>query len=198
MAAAALLAISTGAAGCSSDDVTNTTADRAALADPFEREKVQEVAIDSLVGLEVTAVGNVDEVLSEEALRIDRDGLGSFEDAEQGHDPLDYDFDYYDYGSLVEYDEEFEDDDAADEGVLVVDAKGLADVEEGEEIRLSGTVRRLDPDQIESSYDIDLADEDLGDYQGSLVIVADTITSVDTIGQGTGNGAASPSATGGS
>lgn len=167
VAAATLLAISAGAAGCSSDDVTNTSADRAALADPFEREKAQEVVIDGFVGLEVTAVGDVEEVLSEEALRIDRDGVGSFQDAGQERGRLGYDFDYYNHGALVEHDEEFEDDDAADQGVLVVDATGLPTFKEGEEIRLSGTVRRLDLDQIESAYDIGLADGVLAEYQDS-------------------------------
>lgn len=190
VAAAAVLAISAGTAGCS-EDVTNTAADRAALADPFERE--EDVAVDGLVGLEVTIVGNVDEVLSDEALRVGRDGLGSSEDTQQEGAGLDYDYDYYDNEDLVEYDEEFEDDDAVDVGVLVVDGTGLPSVEEGEAVRVSGTVRRLDPDRIEALYDIDLADEVLGDDEGAPVIVADTITEADAIGQAPGAGTANPS-----
>lgn len=187
-----MLALTAGAAGCS-DDVTNTASDRAALADPFEREGGEDVAPDSIVGLEVSAVGVVTEVLSDEALRLGRDGLGALQDTPQEGTGLDYDYDY-DYGEyLVEDDEELEDDDAASTGVLVVDGKGLRSVEEGEAVRVSGTVRRLDLDRIESLYDIDLAEESLVGDEGSLVVVADTITEADTLGQAAGAGTASPS-----
>lgn len=185
-----MLALTAGAAGCGSDDVTNTAADRAALADPFEREGGEDVAPDSIVGLEVSAVGVVTEVLSDEALRLGRDGLGALQDTPQEGTGLDYDYDYGEY--LVEDDEELEDDDAASTGVLVVDGKGLRSVEEGEAVRVSGTVRRLDLDRIESLYDIDLAEESLVGDEGSLVVVADTITEADTLGQAAGAGTASP------
>lgn len=186
LAVAAMMAIGIGAAGCSTDDdaaeASSVVADEGVDADSVIDE---DTATDGLVGLEVTAVGNVDEVLSAEALRLDRDGLG--EGTEENTDvdtelggPYDYyDYDYYDYDYLVEYDEEFGDDDAAQDGVLVVDATGLKSFDEDASVRVSGTVRQFDRDTIESLYEIDLPNDTFGKYENQLVIVADTIEAAD-------------------
>ncbi len=186
LAAAAMIVIGIGAAGCSTDEATDdassVVADEGVDADPVIDE---DTATDGLVGLEVTAVGNVSEVLSDEALRLDRDGLGEDTDEDADADtelggPYDYyDYDYYDYDYLVEYDEEFEDDDAAQDGVLVVDATGLKSFDEDASVRVSGTVRQFDQDTIESLYEIDLADDTFDEYENQLVIVADTIEAAD-------------------
>lgn len=186
LAVAAMLAIGVGAVGCSADEATEDTssvvADEGVDADAVIDE---DTATDGLVGLEVTAVGNVSEVLSDEAMRLDRDGLGEEGDgdgdgsAELGG-PYDYyDYDYYDYDYLVEYDEEFGDDDAAQDGVLVVSATGLESFDDDASVRVSGTVRQFDQDSIESLYEIDLADDTFDEYENQLVIVADTVEPAD-------------------
>lgn len=186
LAVGAMLAIGIGTVGCSADeateDTTSVVADEGVDADPVVDE---DTASDGLVGLEVTAVGNVSEVLSDEAMRLDRDGLG--EAGDEGADATDelggpydyYDYDYYDYDYLVEYDEEFEDDDAAQEGVLVVNGTGLETFDEDASVRVSGTVREFDQDSIELLYGVDLDDDIFDEYENQMVIVADTIEPVD-------------------
>lgn len=186
LAVGAMLAIGIGTVGCSADeateDTTSVVADEGVDADPVVDE---DTASDGLVGLEVTAVGNVSEVLSDEAMRLDRDGLG--EAGDEGADATDelggpydyYDYDYYDYDYLVEYDEEFEDEDAAQEGVLVVNGTGLETFDEDASVRVSGTVREFDQDSIELLYGVDLDDDIFDEYENQMVIVADTIEPVD-------------------
>lgn len=186
LAVGAMLAIGIGTVGCSADeateDTTSVVADEGVDADPVVDE---DTASDGLVGLEVTAVGNVSEVLSDEAMRLDRDGLG--EAGDEGADAADelggpydyYDYDYYDYDYLVEYDEEFEDEDAAQEGVLVVNGTGLETFDEDASVRVSGTVREFDQDSIELLYGVDLDDDIFDEYENQMVIVADTIEPVD-------------------
>ncbi len=160
-----------------------------------------DVAVDSMVGLEVSAVGNVSDVLSAEAMRIDRDGLGNVEDRGEVGSALesdyDYDYDYYDYDDLTEYDADFGDDDVTDDGVLVVDAAGLQSFDVDQPVRVSGTVRRFDQDIIESLYEVNLEDDVFDSYEDSLVIVADSVqaaSSAATRGDSTTPGAsASPS-----
>jgi hypothetical protein len=176
LATTTVLALALGTAACGDDDATEAEASPAATT-----EVDSDVAVDSVVGLEVTAVGNISEVLSDEAMRIDRDGLGNAEDQGEigprdaddwGYD---YDYDYYDYDDLTEYDEDFGDDDVADEGVLVVDAAGLQDRKVDEAVRVSGTIRRFDQDTIESLYEINLEDDLFDSYEDSLVLVADSV-----------------------
>lgn len=179
LATTALLGLGLGAVSCGEDptDGDQSGTDEAGVT--TTDDVVDDVAVESLVGLEVTAVGNVSDRLSDEAIRIDRDGLGSNEDqGEVGtENPWDYsyDYDYYDYDYLTEYDEDYGDDDLADEGVLVVDAGGLEDFEVDEEVRVSGTVRRFDQLLLESLYELELEDDVFDDYEDSLVIVADSV-----------------------
>lgn len=145
-------------------------------------EASTEVTTDSIVGLEVTTVGNVVEVLSDEAIRIDRDGLGSpdaDDDEVVTETEVVYDYDYYDYGYLTAYDGEFGDDDL-DRGVLVVGGlDSLAQQGPTDEVRVSGTIRRFDKDVLEEVYELDLPDDELDEEGDALVIVADTVTAVD-------------------
>lgn len=203
LAAAAVLALATVTAGCGSDTEPNTSAANAATDTVTDEVDGVEVAVDSIAGLEVTAVGNVSDILSDEALRLDRDGLGSAEDqGEVGVDDYadwdyDYDYDYYDYDYLTEYDDEFGDDDLADEGVLVVSESGLKDREVDEAVRVSGTIRRFDKDVLESLYDVNLSEDFFEDKEDTLVIVADSVrpASAPAATDGAGDGAtATPSA----
>lgn len=186
----AVLALGLGTASCG-EDVTDT--DDSATGDAAVTttdDVADDVAVESVVGLEVTAVGNVSDRLSDEAIRIDRDGLGALEDkgevgVENSWD-YEYDYNYYDYDYLTEYDEDYGDDDLADEGVLVVDAGGLRDYEVDEEVRVSGTVRRFDQSLLESLYEVELEDDVFDDYEDSLVIVADSVRPVSSGAAGSG------------
>jgi hypothetical protein len=186
---ATVAALALGTAACGGEDATE------ADASPVATTEVDSgVAVDSVVGLEVTAVGNVSERLSDEAIRIDRDGLGNAEDqGEVGPDLGDYgyDYDYYEYDYLTEYDEDFDDADLADEGVLVVSASGLQSRKVDEAVRVSGTLRSFDQDVIESLYEINLEDDVFDAYENSLVLVADSVQSASAPAAKRGGGASS-------
>ncbi len=177
----AVLALGLGAASCGEDLTDTADPDTGDTGVTTTDDVADDVAVESVVGLEVTAVGNVSDRLSDEAIRIDRDGLGATEDKgevgveDPGSYDYDYDYDYDDYDYLTEYDEDYGDDALADEGVLVVDAAGLRDVEVDEEVRVSGTLRRFDQSLLESLYEIELEDDVFDDYEDSLVIVADSV-----------------------
>lgn len=209
IATTAVITLGLGAVSCGTDEQGSDDTSAAAAGESTGDDVVEEddpaeddVAVDSIVGLEVTAVGNVSEVLSDEAMRIDRDGLGGDDgDEEQAGSvdawDYDYDYDYYDYTYLTEFDEEYGDADVVDDGVLVVDAAGLSDVDPGQSVRVSGTVRRFDQDVIESLYEVDLADDVFDGYADSLVIVADSVKPVSAAAateDATASGSASESA----
>lgn len=178
VAALAVLGAVSLTAACGEEDFG--TAEVETTSDDIEAST--EVTTDSIVGLEVTTVGNVVEVLSEEAVRIDRDGLGTPEDEDDAvvtETEVVYDYDYYDYGYLTSYDDEFGDDDL-DEGVLVVGGlDSLAQQGLTDEVRVSGTIRRFDKDVLEEVYELDLPDDELGEEGDALVIVADTVSATD-------------------
>lgn len=178
VAALAVLGMVGLTAACGEEDFG--TADVETTYDDIEAST--EVTTDSIVGLEVTTVGNVVEVLSDEAIRIDRDGLGSpdaDDDEVVTESEVVYDYDYYDYGYLTAYDGEFGDDDL-DRGVLVVGGlDSLAQQGPTDEVRVSGTIRRFDKDVLEEIYELDLPDDELDEEGDALVIVADTVTAVD-------------------
>lgn len=109
-----------------------------------------------LVGLEVTASGEVTEVVAPIAFRIDKDGTGEETDVAE--------FD----------DEDFDDLDVVDEGVLVIDVRET-DVAEGTVVEVAGTVRRFDLAEAERLFDIDLDNEIYGAFSEELVIVADEV-----------------------
>lgn len=182
LATTAVLSLAMVTAACGGDDAVQA---EASSTDTTVLESG--VTVDSVVGLEVTAVGNVSELLSDEAMRIDRDGLGNDEDqgevgtADVDDWDYDYDYDYYEYDELTEYDEDFDDDDLADEGVLVVSAAGLQDREVDEAVRVSGTLRSFDQDTIESLYEINLEDDVFDAYENSLVLVADSVQSASAV-----------------
>lgn len=176
LATAAVLALTLGTAACGEEDFGSEDVDTT-----YDNVDVsQEVAVDSIVGLEVSAVGNVSDILSSEAVRLDRDGLGDVEDqGEVGREYV-YDYDYYDSDFLTEYDDDFGDADVVDEGVLVVgpeDVLSQRDVDEA--VRVSGTVRRYDQDTLESVYELDLTGDEFDDVGDMLVIVADSVSPAD-------------------
>jgi hypothetical protein len=111
----------------------------------------------SLAGLEVTAAGNVTELLDPMAFRIDKDGVG-----DETHNP-------------VLDDEAFDDVELAERHVLVIDP-GKTGLNLGEPVRISGTVRELDIAEAERLFDVDLDDRLFGPYERELVIFADEVT----------------------
>jgi hypothetical protein len=144
------------------------------------------VATDSIVGLEVTAVGNVAEIVDVDAFRLDRDGLGSpaddiqqLPDTEYGY----YDFDYDDFEDLTKNDEEFDDTDAVEQGVLVVNVAG-EEISLRDPVRVSGTIRRADQETIENLYDLDLPDETWVEFEDRLLIVAHSVEEYTAAGSG--------------
>lgn len=61
--------------------------------------------------------------------------------------------------------------------VVVLDAD-MAAIEPGDVVEVQGTVRQMNLVEIEEDYGLDLDDGLYGDYEGDLVLVADTVTEV--------------------
>lgn len=198
LAAAAVLALGAVTTACTTDE---STADRPNQV-TSDSSGTGDVKADSLVGLEVTFVGNVRETLSNEAIRVDRDGLGNAGggvevfDSDYGY----YDYDYYDYDGLTAYDDEFGDNDLSEEGVLVVSNLGLQNYTVNEAVRVSGTIRKYDKDIIERMYNVDLEDNLFNRYEDWLIVVADSVKPATEAGSGgqtpRPNASASPRAAG--
>ena len=156
---------------------------------------------EGVVGLEVTAVGNVSEILDPNGFRIDKDGLGGPTDPAGTPAPGSYydyyDYDYYDYDDLTEYDEDFGDADIADAGLLVLNVSGTeaAPVAVGDKLRVSGTIRRLDRASIDTVYGVDLAEDLYQPYEDRLVLVADSVAPADKASAKRGNSPPSAPAT---
>jgi hypothetical protein len=113
----------------------------------------------ALVGLEVTARGDVTEVVAPIAFRLDKHGIDAELVAPERDDPEAFD------------DEDFGDLDLVEEGVLVLDVREN-DVVEGANVEVTGT----DLAEAERLFDIDLDDALYGGFDDELVIVADRVT----------------------
>lgn len=124
----------------------------------------------SLVGLEVSARGDVTEVAAPIAFRIDRDGIGGGDEEPEGDDPEAFD------------DEDFGDLALVDEGVPVIDVRET-DVAEGDSVEVTGTVRRFELEEAERLFDIDLGDV-YEVFDDELVIVADEVVVEPTVSTG--------------
>lgn len=151
LAASALL-LGVAAPACGGDDTDEAEA-------PLVAPDVDDVAIpeeSSLVGLEVTAGGNVTEVIAPLAFRIDKDGLGGVTAGR---------FDDEDFGDAI----------LSDVGVLVLDVAETG-VKLGAAVRITGTVREFDMPEAERVFDVDFDDRVFGRFHDELVIVADKVT----------------------
>lgn len=125
----------------------------------------------SLVGLEITASGNVTEVVAPIAFRIDKDGLGA-----EGESDVD---------DLAEFDDEdFGDVEFVNDGVLVIDVRE-SDVAEGATVEVTGTVRRFELAEAERLFDIALDEGIYGAFEQELIIVADRVVGAPSTGQST-------------
>lgn len=128
---------------------------------------VQDEAIDpaaSIVGLEVTATGNVTRPVSELAFELDKDGLG-------------------DEPQVVFDDEAFDEVELADVPVLVINAAKTAGLEAGGPVRVHGTIREFDVDDAERLFGVDLDDRVYDPFDERLVIVADQVTKLPPEGE---------------
>lgn len=142
---------------------------------------VDEELDNSLIGLEVTATGNVSEVVDDNAFRIDKDGLGQSTGVTRGQVVEDYDADFfdddayfYDYEYATAYDDEFGEADVLDEGTLVLDVRGT-EVALDDGVRVDGTIRRFEENALEEVYDVDLDDDLYDAYEDHLVLVASNV-----------------------
>lgn len=111
----------------------------------------------TLVGLEVTASGNVTEVLDHGAFRLDKDGADVVAPASQ--DP--------DFGEI----------DLAERSVLVLGAAETR-LQEGDAVRVSGTVRDFHLREAEDVFNIELEPRLFQSYEEELVAVAAGVTKV--------------------
>lgn len=125
----------------------------------------------SLVGLEITASGNVTEVAAPIAFRMDKDGAGAEGEA--------------DADDLAEFDDEdFGDVEFVADGVLVIDVRET-DVTEGATVEVTGTVRRFELAEAERLFDIELDEGVYGAFEQELVIVADRVVVAPSTGGST-------------
>jgi len=143
------------AAACGDDDPDVATPPRAGPPSDVAGPVVADEP--SLVGLEVTAAGNVTEVMAPVAFRIDKDGIGGPAEKPQ--------FDDEDFGDLG----------YLDRGVLVLDVRETK-VDPGAPVQISGTVREFDLPEAERVFDVELDDRLYGPFHDELVIVADKVT----------------------
>lgn len=180
------------------DDAEDALADDADDALPGEG-----AAAEAVVGLEVTFVGDVTEVLDEQGFRVDKDGVETEEQAEadvygdDGYYDEFYDYDYTDSDYLTEYDDELGETAAADRGVVVV-APGGTSVALSDDVRVSGTLRLLDLEGLEDAYEVELDETVYGDQEQRLVVVASSVSPADQVGPGSSSGAtATPTPTAG-
>lgn len=168
VSAAVLLAL--GAAACGDDGEVDAVADGGAE----EAEGLPGLDANGMLGLEVTAVGEVTEVLENNAFRMDKDGLdpASAEGADPGTDGGD--LDPYDTEAFTEGDEAFRYG-TEQEDVLVLVPGADLDLRAGDPVRVSGTIRSLDAESIEEVYDVAIDEDVYAPYEDQLLIVAETV-----------------------
>ncbi len=143
------------------DNVTTVSEGRAATTTSIpDRTDPDAPPALSLVGLEVTASGNITELVGPVGLRIDKDGVGD--------EPA---------GPVLD-DEAFDDVELAERHVLVMATKKTTGLTLGEPVRVSGTVRELELAEAERLFGIDLDDALFGPLERELVIIADEVSKV--------------------
>ncbi len=147
-----LLVLATALAACGDDDpaVEGSPPRAGPSADLLPPEA-------TLVGLEVTASGDVTHVLEHGAFRLDKDGADVVAPGSQ--------------------DQEFGDLDLAEQSVLVLGADEL-NPKEGDSVRVSGTVRDFHLREAEDVFNIELDDRLFQAFEEELVIVAASATTL--------------------
>ncbi len=170
--AAALLVL--GVAGCGDDagDVEEVDA----VAD--EESELPELDANGMLGLEVTVVGEVSEVLDNNAFRMDKDGLDPATAPDTDDEPLNdsayEDLDHYDTDALTSGDEELGYG-TDQENVLVLVPNADLELRSADPVRVSGTIRALDAEAIEELYDVAIDADVYAPYDNQLVIIAETV-----------------------
>lgn len=168
VAAASALALVGGLAACGDDD------DAAEVGQDVVEGRPDGPDARGLLGLDVTAEGDVEEWLATNAFRLDKDGVGTTVDTEDLTDALEDEATTEDLAT--------EEDDIYVEGTdrqaaLVIVPRADLDVRAGDPVRVTGTIRALDADAIEELYDVSI-DADADPEEASveqLVIVAESV-----------------------
>lgn len=173
MAAGAAVALTV--AGCADDaqdgDLGATRAQLSAGPDP-----------NGMLGLEVTSIGEVTEVLDNNAFRMDKNGIepGVPEDLtppSPGESPAYTDLDQLDRDAFVRGDDELGYGTDQEQALVIVPNADL-DLSAGDPVQITGTVRSLDAEAIEEVYDVEIDTDAYAPYLNQLVIIAETVSAV--------------------
>lgn len=119
----------------------------------------------SIVGLEVTANGNVSNVVSPLAFELDKDGVGNA-------------------STPVPDDEAFDEVELSQRPALVVDTTSVDDLGVGSAVHVSGTIREFAVDDAERLFGLDLDDRVFDPFDDAFVIVATKVTRVPAAAEG--------------
>lgn len=135
-----------------------------------------------LLGLEVTAVGEVTEVVDNNAFRMDKDGIepGVPEDLTRpspGEDPAYTDLGELDEEAYTRGDEEFALGTDQEQTLVLVPGADL-DLSAGDRVQVRGTVRSLDAEAIEQVYEVEIDTDAYAPYLNQLVVVAETVSAL--------------------
>jgi len=173
--AAALLVLGVAACGDDSDEVDGGDA----VSD--EGSALPGLDANGMLGLEVTVVGEVSEMLDNNAFRMDKDGLDPTTAPDTDDEPLeeeplgaDGDLDYYDTDALTSGDDELGYG-TDQENVLVLVPNADLDLRSDDPVRVSGTIRALDAEAIEELYGVAIDADVYAPYENQLVIIAESV-----------------------
>lgn len=171
----ALLVLGVAACGDDADEV----GDAGVAAD--EEVELPDLDANGMLGLEVTVVGEITEMLDNNAFRMDKDGLDPATAPDADDEPLEEappgvhdDVDYYDTDALTSGDEELGYG-TDQENVLVLVPNADLELRSDDPVRVSGTIRELDAEAIEEVYGVAIDADIYAPYQNQLVIVAATV-----------------------
>lgn len=166
------VAVALTTAACAGEDDNSLEATRAQLGagpDP-----------NGILGLEVTSVGEITEVLDNNAFRMDKDGItpGVPEDLTSpspGASPAYTDLDQLDPDAFVAGDEDL--NYGTDQEMVFVVVPGAdLDLTAGDPVRITGTIRSLDAEAIEEVYDVEIDTDTYAPYLNQLVVVAESVS----------------------
>ncbi len=175
-ATAAAAAVALTAVGCAEDagqdeSLGATRAQLGAGPDP-----------NGMLGLEVTSIGEVTEVLDNNAFRMDKDGVepGVPDDLtppSPGAAPAYTDLDQLDKDAFFTGDDDLGYGTDQEQVLVLVPGADL-DLRAGDPVRVVGTIRSLDAEGIEEVYDVEIDTDAYAPYLDQLVVVAESVSAV--------------------
>lgn len=135
-----------------------------------------------LLGLEVTAVGEITEIVANNAFRVDKDGIepGVPEDLTRpsaGADPAYTPLGELDQEAFTRGDEELALGRDQEQTLVLVPGADL-ELRAGDRVQISGTIRSLDAEAIEQVYEVEIDTDTYAPYLDQLVVVAETVTTL--------------------